>query len=48
MKFSHSILFNSVPDWSSHYIAYSNLKKLCVSLSQIRPLKSLLLSPDCH
>lgn len=28
MKFSHSIRFNAVPDWSSHYIAYSNLKKL--------------------
>ena len=28
MKFSHSIQFNAVPDWSSHYIAYSNLKKV--------------------
>lgn len=28
MKFSHSIQFNAVPEWSSHYIAYSNLKKL--------------------
>lgn len=28
MKFSHSIQFNAVPDWSSKYIAYSNLKKL--------------------
>jgi hypothetical protein len=28
MKFSRSIQFNAVPDWSSHYIAYSNLKKL--------------------
>jgi len=28
MKFSHSIQFNAVPDWSSHYIAYSGLKKL--------------------
>ena len=28
MKFSHSIQFNAVPDWSNHYIAYSNLKKL--------------------
>ena len=28
MKFSHSIQFNAIPDWSSHYIAYSNLKKL--------------------
>lgn len=31
MKFSHSIQFNAVPDWSSHYIAYSNLKKLYVT-----------------
>ena len=31
MKFSHSIQFNAVPDWSSNYISYSNLKKLYVS-----------------
>lgn len=30
MKFAHSIQFNAVPDWTSHYIAYSNLKKLYV------------------
>jgi hypothetical protein len=30
MKFSHSLQFNAVPDWSSHYISYSNLKKLYV------------------
>ncbi|OAX84005.1 hypothetical protein ACJ72_01621, partial [Emergomyces africanus] len=34
MKFSHSIQFNAVPDWSSHYIAYSNLKKLIYSLER--------------
>ncbi|OCL02911.1 SPX domain-containing protein [Glonium stellatum] len=34
MKFSHSLQFNSVPDWSSHYIAYSNLKKLIYSLEK--------------
>lgn len=28
MKFSHSIQFNAVPDWSTSYIAYSNLKKM--------------------
>jgi hypothetical protein len=28
MKFSHSVQFNAVPEWSSHYINYSNLKKL--------------------
>ncbi|KAI9737291.1 MAG: low-affinity phosphate transporter [Claussenomyces sp. TS43310] len=34
MKFSHSIQFNAVPDWSSHYIAYSNLKKFIYSLEK--------------
>lgn len=34
MKFSHSIQFNAVPDWSSHYIAYSNLKKLIYTLEK--------------
>lgn len=33
MKFSHSIQFNAVPDWSAYYIAYSNLKKLYVGNS---------------
>jgi hypothetical protein len=28
MKFSHSLQFNAVPDWSAYYIAYSSLKKL--------------------
>ncbi|KAF2866162.1 SPX domain-containing protein [Massariosphaeria phaeospora] len=32
MKFSHSLQFNAVPDWSSNYIAYSNLKKLIYTL----------------
>ena len=31
MKFSHSLQFNAVPDWSNHYVAYSNLKKQYVS-----------------
>lgn len=34
MKFSHSIQFNAVPDWSTYYIAYSNLKKLIYSLEK--------------
>ena len=34
MKFSHSVQFNAVPDWSSHYIAYSNLKKLIFQLEK--------------
>ncbi|KAJ5038019.1 uncharacterized protein L3040_006892 [Drepanopeziza brunnea f. sp. 'multigermtubi'] len=39
MKFSHSIQFNAVPDWSSKYIAYSNLKKLIYQLEKsiLRP-----------
>lgn len=34
MKFSHSVQFNAVPDWSGHYIAYSNLKKLIYTLEK--------------
>ena len=34
MKFSHSIQFNAVPDWSSYYISYSNLKKLIYQLEK--------------
>ncbi|CAB4397533.1 unnamed protein product [Rhizophagus irregularis] len=34
MKFSHSIQFNSVPDWADHYIAYSNLKKLIYQIER--------------
>jgi len=35
MKFSHSIQFNAVPDWSSHYISYSNLKKLYARIPSV-------------
>jgi len=35
MKFSHSLQFNAVPDWSNHYIAYSNLKKQIYSLEAL-------------
>ncbi|MCO5565563.1 hypothetical protein L7F22_019237 [Adiantum nelumboides] len=34
MKFSHSLQFNSVPDWSDKYINYSNLKKIIYQLEQ--------------
>lgn len=34
MKFSHSIQFNAVPEWSSKYISYSTLKKLIYSLQR--------------
>lgn len=45
MKFSHSIQFNAVPDWSSHYIAYSNLKKMLVLFSCF-PCFPFLISKD--
>lgn len=34
MKFSHSLQFNAVPEWSTKYIAYSNLKKLIYNLQR--------------
>lgn len=34
MKFSHSIKFNTVPEWSDNYISYSNLKKLIYTLEK--------------
>ncbi|OWB84668.1 hypothetical protein B5S33_g3318 [[Candida] boidinii] len=34
MKFSHSLQFNSVPEWSSKYIAYSTLKKQIYTLQR--------------
>ncbi|EPY50455.1 membrane transporter [Schizosaccharomyces cryophilus OY26] len=34
MKFSHSLQFNAVPEWSESYIAYSNLKKLIYALER--------------
>lgn len=34
MKFSHSLQFNAVPEWSSKYIAYNTLKKLIYSLQR--------------
>lgn len=46
MKFSHSIQFNAVPDWSSHYIAYSNLKKLIYQLEKQENSKPLTNAVD--
>ncbi|KAI1007582.1 putative transporter [Podosphaera aphanis] len=55
MKFSHSIQFNAVPDWSSYYLAYSNLKKLIYHLEKTKsksgsgiddPERSLLIQDD--
>lgn len=34
MKFSHSLQFNAVPEWSSKYIAYSALKKVIYKLQR--------------
>lgn len=34
MKFSHSLQFNAVPEWSSKYINYSQLKKIIYILQQ--------------
>ncbi|KAL1925238.1 uncharacterized protein VTP21DRAFT_121 [Calcarisporiella thermophila] len=34
MKFSHALKINSVPDWSEHYVAYSNLKKIIYQLEK--------------
>ncbi|KAL8931326.1 MAG: hypothetical protein Q9211_007048, partial [Gyalolechia sp. 1 TL-2023] len=48
MKFSHSIQFNAVPDWSSHYIAYSNLKKLIYTLEKAIHQAQGLAPPDAE
>lgn len=34
MKFSHSLQFNAVPEWSSKYISYSSLKKVAYNLQR--------------
>lgn len=34
MKFSHSLQFNAVPEWSKKYISYTTLKKLIYSLQR--------------
>lgn len=34
MKFSHSLKFNSVPEWRPHYINYGALKKLSYALEK--------------
>jgi hypothetical protein len=43
MKFSHSLQFNAVPDWSNHYIAYSNLKKQYVARLQLKRTSFLVI-----
>ena len=46
MKFSHSLQFNAVPEWSTKYIAYSQLKKLIYTLQKEKLYKSSSGSPD--
>jgi len=50
MKFSHSLQFNAVPDWTNHYIAYSNLKKHIYSLetrlNQHRAITTAAVDPE--
>ncbi|KAL8869480.1 MAG: hypothetical protein Q9174_004245 [Haloplaca sp. 1 TL-2023] len=48
MKFSHSIQFNAVPDWSSNYINYSNLKKLIYTLEKAIHQAQGLAPPDAE
>lgn len=48
MKFSHSIQFNAVPDWSSHYISYSNLKKLIYQLEKSINQSSTIANNDAE
>lgn len=48
MKFSHSIQFNAVPDWSSHYISYSNLKKLIYQLEKSVNQSSTIVHEDAE
>lgn len=42
MKFSHSLQFNSVPEWQDNYIAYSNLKKLIYILEKAHGARGLV------
>ncbi|RKP27366.1 SPX domain-containing protein, partial [Syncephalis pseudoplumigaleata] len=34
VKFSHQLKFNAVPEWSDHYVAYPQLKKLIYQLER--------------
>ncbi|KAJ2957964.1 hypothetical protein NQZ79_g6422 [Umbelopsis isabellina] len=36
MKFSHTLQFNAVPEWTDHYLAYDHLKKLIYQLEKER------------
>ncbi|KAI9256432.1 SPX domain-containing protein [Phascolomyces articulosus] len=36
MKFSHTLKFNAVPDWSEHYVAYDYLKTIIFDIEKRR------------
>ncbi|SCU80240.1 LADA_0B05886g1_1 [Lachancea dasiensis] len=46
MKFSHSLQFNAVPEWSSRYLAYSQLKRLIYSLQKDKLYQSSFSDPE--
>ncbi|SCU78165.1 LANO_0A02278g1_1 [Lachancea nothofagi CBS 11611] len=46
MKFSHSLQFNAVPEWSSRYLAYSQLKRLIYSLQKEKLYQSSFTDPE--
>ncbi|CDO95614.1 unnamed protein product [Kluyveromyces dobzhanskii CBS 2104] len=46
MKFSHSLQFNAVPEWTTKYIGYSQLKRLIYTLQKEKLYKSSSGSPD--
>ncbi|KAG0226156.1 low-affinity phosphate transporter [Actinomortierella wolfii] len=41
VKFSHSLQFNTVPDWANEYIAYSNLKKTLYAIEKYNVQSSI-------
>ncbi|KAK3824651.1 MAG: SPX domain-containing protein [Benniella sp.] len=41
VKFSHSLQFNTVPDWASEYIAYSHLKKTLYAIEKFNAQNSI-------
>ncbi|SCV03946.1 LAME_0H14510g1_1 [Lachancea meyersii CBS 8951] len=46
MKFSHSLQFNAVPEWSSRYLAYSQLKRLIYNLQKDKLYQNSFTDPE--
>lgn len=46
MKFSHSLQFNAVPEWSSRYLAYSQLKRLIYTLQKEKLYQNSVTDPE--